>query len=77
MPHQKHPLRSPLSFALVIVARAARDGGVVKATVEAKRLLGGENSDPKAVEKLAGDIARIAAETGVVVEFGDLPDNPT
>ena len=57
--------------ATVIVERAARDGKVVKATVEARRIMDEcVAGNAISLDEIAEDIARLATERGLAVEFG-------
>jgi hypothetical protein len=63
--------RQILNRATVAVEQAARDGGVIKATVEARRIIDEcIAGDALTLNEVAEDIARLATERGLVVDFG-------
>ena len=70
---ENDPRRHILNRTTVAVAKAARDGDVIRATVEARRILNECVSGGMTVDQVASEIARLAAERGLAVEFGDRP----
>ena len=62
--------RQVMNRATVAVEKASRNGGVIKATVEARRILTECEAGDMSLTEVAEDIARLASEKGVVVELG-------
>ena len=63
--------RRVLRLAILAVEKASRDGVVVNATVEARRIRSEIDAGNLSVDEIADDIARLAAEKGLAVEFGE------
>ena len=60
-----------LNRATVAVEKAARNGGMINATIEARRLVDDcIAGDALSLNEVVEDIARLATERGLVVEFG-------
>jgi len=70
---QRDPRHHILNRATVAVEKAARNGGLIKATVEARRILSEYELGCMTVDQVADEIARLASERGLIVEFGDAP----
>lgn len=62
--------REVLDLVALLVAGAAKDGGVLAAGVEAQRLLDTHPDCQIPFEELRDTIARLAVERSVGVEFG-------
>ena len=65
--------RQVLSRAIVAVEKAARNGGVINATVEARRIMDESNAGDMSLDHVAVEIGRLASERGLGVEFGEAP----
>lgn len=66
-------LRTMLDPAAVAIERVYRDGKLINATIEARRILRGRPNTAISVDDFTLAIARLATARGVTVEFGDGP----